>query len=277
MISRRQQLLWGALILVTGYTAPAYAQDLRGWGYGDCFARDYATIGCVFENTGHPFSGLYGFGDIHGTCTPQDHPPLYHHASYGETGCWWDAFHTTSTVFTFQTSQHWNPERHLIMGGISISEGYVPLGTYGEWISGGITWDQFTAGEPIEYTVRWDPSVDWLRFPYLATLEDPTYAFRQRFNMEPWEAQVRVRIDFLSPHVTIRNAFLFGTQAQVSAWVEPDECLADFDKDGQCAVPDIFAFLVAWFRGYARADWDGGGACGGEDIFAFLSSYFGER
>jgi len=51
-------------------------------------------------------------------------------------------------------------------------------------------------------------------------------------------------------------------------------CAADFDRSGGApGVPDIFAFLSAWFAGDARADIDGGGI-GVPDIFAFLALWF---
>ncbi len=51
------------------------------------------------------------------------------------------------------------------------------------------------------------------------------------------------------------------------------ECIADFDESGTIDVPDIFAFLSAWFAGSCRADTDGGGL-GVPDIFTFLSLWF---
>lgn len=56
-------------------------------------------------------------------------------------------------------------------------------------------------------------------------------------------------------------------------------CPADFDGDGQIAVPDIFAFLSAWFAGPEsasawRTDFDGSCGVGVPDIFAFLSAWF---
>ncbi len=50
-------------------------------------------------------------------------------------------------------------------------------------------------------------------------------------------------------------------------------CRADFDLNGAVEVPDIFAFLSAWFAGSATADFDGGGI-GVPDIFGFLSAWF---
>ncbi|MBX3404789.1 MAG: hypothetical protein KF699_15375 [Phycisphaeraceae bacterium] len=66
-------------------------------------------------------------------------------------------------------------------------------------------------------------------------------------------------------------------------WVEehlvPQRCPADFDRDGEVGVPDIFAFLTAWFAGPAspeawRADVDGSCAADVQDIFAFLGAWF---
>ncbi len=53
-----------------------------------------------------------------------------------------------------------------------------------------------------------------------------------------------------------------------------DTCTADFDADGEVAVPDIFAFLSAWFAGDASADIDGQPGVAVPDIFAFLSLWF---
>lgn len=51
-------------------------------------------------------------------------------------------------------------------------------------------------------------------------------------------------------------------------------CIADFDGDGTRAVPDIFAYLSAWFALDPRADIDGQPGIGVPDIFAFLSLWF---
>lgn len=51
-------------------------------------------------------------------------------------------------------------------------------------------------------------------------------------------------------------------------------CAADFDCSGSAAVPDIFAFLSAWFAGDSRADIDGAPGINVPDIFAFLSLWF---
>ena len=51
-------------------------------------------------------------------------------------------------------------------------------------------------------------------------------------------------------------------------------CAADFDGNGVHEVPDIFAFLSAWFGGDLAADMDGNGANEVPDIFQFLSIWF---
>jgi len=54
----------------------------------------------------------------------------------------------------------------------------------------------------------------------------------------------------------------------------PASCLADFDGDDAVTVPDIFAFLSAWFASDPAADFDGNGVIAVPDIFAFLSAWF---
>jgi hypothetical protein len=51
-------------------------------------------------------------------------------------------------------------------------------------------------------------------------------------------------------------------------------CRADFDNNGTVGVPDIFAFLGAWFAGDLRADFNYSGGTDVPDIFAFLAAWF---
>jgi hypothetical protein len=53
-----------------------------------------------------------------------------------------------------------------------------------------------------------------------------------------------------------------------------DACQADFDQNGTVEVPDIFAFLSAWFAGQPSADIDGVAGIAVPDIFAFLGLWF---
>jgi hypothetical protein len=52
-------------------------------------------------------------------------------------------------------------------------------------------------------------------------------------------------------------------------------CRGDFDRSGDKGVPDIFAFLSAWFALDPAADVDGVEGIAVPDIFAFLSLWFG--
>lgn len=51
-------------------------------------------------------------------------------------------------------------------------------------------------------------------------------------------------------------------------------CASDFDLNGVREVPDIFAFLSAWFAQSSSADFDSSGTIAVPDIFAFLSRWF---
>ena len=51
-------------------------------------------------------------------------------------------------------------------------------------------------------------------------------------------------------------------------------CPGDFNKDGTVDVPDIFAFLSAWFAGNFEADYTYNGTVFTTAIFAFLSAWF---
>ena len=51
-------------------------------------------------------------------------------------------------------------------------------------------------------------------------------------------------------------------------------CPADFNGDGAITVPDIFAFLSAWFAGNHAADFNRRNCVTVQDIFDFLSAWF---
>jgi hypothetical protein len=66
-----------------------------------------------------------------------------------------------------------------------------------------------------------------------------------------------------------------STPNVVFASVAPESgCFADFDGNGEVLVPDIFAFLSAWFAQDAAADVDGVAGITVPDIFFFLSAWF---
>ncbi len=51
-------------------------------------------------------------------------------------------------------------------------------------------------------------------------------------------------------------------------------CIADWNGDFASNVPDIFAYLIDWFRGEPNADIDGAPGVGVPDIFWFLTFSF---
>lgn len=60
----------------------------------------------------------------------------------------------------------------------------------------------------------------------------------------------------------------------ITGFTCPTACPADFDGNGTVEVPDIFAFLSAWFGNNPAADVDGTAGLQVSDIFVFLSWYF---
>jgi len=89
-------------------------------------------------------------------------------------------------------------------------------------------------------------------------------------DLAPGQHYLSFRLDHfnqLASSVTIQNiATGFGEFVPA--------CRADFDENGQVQVPDIFAFLSAWFAQDPRADFDGVPGIAVPDIFAFLSAWF---
>lgn len=69
----------------------------------------------------------------------------------------------------------------------------------------------------------------------------------------------------------------FGTLAIAGTFVGSGSipyCPGDFDQSGAVAVPDIFAFLSAWFAALPSADLDGTPGVTVPDIFTFLARWF---
>jgi hypothetical protein len=114
--------------------------------------------------------------------------------------------------------------------------------------------------------------------------ETQTYAQNSNANALRWGTMYNFR--FRSPlPPTTGDARL--TLFRPGASGEPDEllvpglpvpgvpeCAADFDGNGSVQVPDIFAFLAAWFAEDTAADFDGIGGIAVPDIFAFLAAWF---
>jgi len=72
------------------------------------------------------------------------------------------------------------------------------------------------------------------------------------------------------------NTWLFqnGQYPNLRVLAEENSCPGDFDGNGVIGVPDIFAFLSAWFAQSPATDFDGNGIIAVQDIFAFLSAWF---
>ena len=64
------------------------------------------------------------------------------------------------------------------------------------------------------------------------------------------------------------------TDNDVISMVYGNSCTADFDHNGVREVPDIFAYLTAWFAQSASADLDGVTGIAVPDIFFFLTAWF---
>lgn len=289
-------LIWSSLALTTGYAAPVVAQDEIGianvsQGYGHGLARTLDSPSCAYENTAYPFSGLYGFGDINGDCSGDPVPRLYHEQTCGRTACWpgsWSII-DPSTPDIFGFSMWWNPDRRLTVLTVRAHDGDLYAGGWGvdTWdtpLEGQPTWDEFVSGTPIVIRLRWADDMDYLCMP---SFSDPSivgleYAAWEPFSLyyngaRPWECEVEVTIECLNnPPVIAWHSFMqFAGQNRLTVRVFPDRCRADFDQSGDVGVPDVFAFLTYWFRGWVRADWSGDAVCGVEDVFAYLTDWFG--
>ncbi len=86
------------------------------------------------------------------------------------------------------------------------------------------------------------------------------------------------RVDFVritNPvHALLGPVGEWSAEIDAVAIVRPSGHPADFDGNGVVGVPDIFAFLSAWFAADPRADIDGIPGVSVPDIFAFLSLWF---
>lgn len=80
----------------------------------------------------------------------------------------------------------------------------------------------------------------------------------------------RYDVMIFSPCSLVRT---LGSPAGITLAVQPC-CIADFDGNDTVAVPDLFAFLSAWFSQSPAAEFDGAPGITVPDIFAFLGLWF---
>jgi hypothetical protein len=108
--------------------------------------------------------------------------------------------------------------------------------------------------EPLEPGERWTGPVLVLHVPITALL-----------------GQVVTKVSFFGGRTATEDSLLAQTYVRVTI---DAGCEADFDGNGTRDVPDIFAFLAAWFAQDPSADFDGNTLVQVPDIFAFLSAWF---
>ena len=145
-------------------------------------------------------------------------------------------------------------------------------------INGGVSWTDITgAGAtglpsiPVFGIARHPDVGSWL---YVAT---ELGVFSSNDGGSTWSAATEgpenvrtVEIVFMSGS----NRLLAATHGRGLYTADISPCRADFDGNGLVQVPDIFAFLSAWFALEVEADFDGVGGVAVPDIFSFLSAWF---
>lgn len=296
-------LIWSALFLTTGWRAPAYCQSGpitaeanvgAGWGHG--LARTWTDEpSCVYENTGHPFSGLRGFGDVHehGDCSD---PDLYHHHSFGTTSCWLESWDIVpgeaieSQLDIYSASLAWSPTGELLSVSVSACDGFSAMGrwTQGTYqlgtppLPGQPSWEEFTAGEPIVIRLPWSTANESFFFDYAQRWEErgennPTWEVWEILydGYRPWESDLDVTIEWTGGGLTFAGEVIFGGHFVLAVTPVAPQPMADLTRNGEVSVADLFAFLGDYFAGYMRADWTHDSAVGSADIFAFLADWFG--
>lgn len=297
-------LIWSALFLTTGWRAPAYCQHDpitaapnvgEGWGHG--LARTWtADPSCVYENVGHPFSGLRGWGDVHehGDCT---NPQLYHHRSFGTNTCWLESWELLpgdsleSQIDTFSCSLAWGPDGALQYVNPRATDGISPMGRWctplpiGEFATPQPSWDEFVAGTPIIVRATWLPAGDVFFFPYIQSWQErgedyPSWEVWQALydGARPWESDIEVVIEYLNGGLRFApgGEMVFGCRFRLTCTPVDPLLPADLTRDGVVGVDDLFMFLEYWFAAYLRADWNRDSVVEAADIFAFLSDWFAQ-
>ncbi len=95
------------------------------------------------------------------------------------------------------------------------------------------------------------------------------YNFRFRASVPPITGEARIDLFREGDHGEPSFVLVPGLPVPADA-----TCAADFDQNGSLEVPDIFAYLAAWFAEDRAADFDNNGLLAVPDIFAFIAAWF---
>jgi len=122
--------------------------------------------------------------------------------------------------------------------------------------------------------VGYDSTGAFLWTSSLGMVDLQTYLTSQGVNLAGWTLTACNGISADGTAMAGSGRFNGASRGWVVRGLPPITCAADFDASGTVAVPDIFAFLSAWFAGQERADLDGTPGIAVPDIFFFLSLWF---
>ncbi len=177
-----------------------------------------------------------------------------------------------------------------------------PDHTEGVWMVNGLMWDDITEVPRIGQTEIWawinnseithPMHIHLVQFQVLdrqsyVMIGQSVVPFGPKFPPEPWEAGWKDTAQS-PPSMITRVIMRFEGEPGLYPYhchlLEHEDhemmrqfhllCPADFNRDGVVNVPDIFAFLSAWFAYNPEADFNNNGVVFTTDIFAFLSAWF---
>lgn len=266
MISRRQTLIWSALMLATGYSAPAFAQPTTtDWLLVEANGR--VVDRGVMEFCGGQYRYAHEVGFYNDAATALTITSS--RGAIAQPGGFTEYWRFVSVVRACQTNtgcpggwRHWIDCQPMEIGRDGMWD-YAPgwriaaADDYGdqqhpEWIAS-ITPPN---GEERFYTIRvpdegLSGSLGWFDLAWLRS--ENTYAIVHQ------------------TATTLSGPSGAGT---FSIWIGDPMRGGDYDADGEVAVPDLFAFLGEFFAGTARAGaCDGVSGCTNEDVWTFLRAW----
>lgn len=275
--SRRQLLLWPALILATGYSAPCFAQPVFTCTGAN---RDSFYEGRVIYGSNRVHDEDYGVwavnapGLYESVYVPQvtyvlrmDNATrtrvvaaecIWASVPPGAT-CPWDD-EPGSVWMTPNIAATFNPDTFMWASASAGGEPQHPLGADaprmidGWWV--------------IPLTFRLDQSDRYWHW-----LGEPA----DWWDHPEWFAELPVWLGVPNTDSATLRVVLSETHADFTLEIHAEPPLhADIDRDGAVGVTDVFMFLAEWFRGGLAGDWDASGSVAAPDIFAFLSEWFDE-